>query len=283
MPLWGSKVNRRKRGLFKTAADGIVAMFNGTRRAVPWVLLLALLIGLPVILFKGWRQVVDSPLFHVKNIEVTGAEHVSQDELTLAMGVSLAETNIFTVDQERAARAIEAQVPWVKTAHVDRTLPDRLHITIEERTFGGLALLGGLWLVDEEGVPFKPLEHEQGMDRPVVTGLGDDPRLLGPMEHAMVVEALEIMTAYSQAGLGKHDRLAEVRIDKVTGYTLVTERDGVRVLMGEGDMNRRLARLGEVFAELSRRDMRVSEVRLDGERSLRYVAVKPVEARREGR
>ncbi len=275
--MFSRKVNRVKRSRAKAFVEGVGGFFGAVRRAAPWVLLLAVIVSLPVAAVYGWRYGVQSSNFHIRAVNVEGNARVSDEEIHAAIGYEGPGTNIFTIDPDEAASAIKAQLPWVKKAVVDRTLPDRIDVTIEERTFGGIALIGSLMLVDVQGVPFKPLEHEQGMDMAVVTGMGDAVEGMGPEAHDRIKEALKIIELYDKVGVSAHDRLAEVHIDPVAGYSLITEQQGVRVLIGEGNLERRLERLREVFVELERREMEVSLVRLDNEWSLERVAVLPIE------
>ncbi len=271
-----SPVNRRKRTIRQRITDGIGATGSFTAKAIPWILLLAVLVSVPLMLYKGWRYALGSSLFHIQNVQIEGNDHALDDDILLALGYEGPETNIFTIDPINAARQIEAEVPWVLSARVDRSLPSTVTVTVTERQLGGLALIGELMLLDNNGVPFKPLEREQGVEGAVVTGLGDNPEALTASDHDMIVGAMKIMRLYDEVGVDRYDRLAEVDVDPVFGYTLVTETQGVRVSLGEGRITERLERLAQVLAALEQRSMKVSQIRLDGERSLRHVAVTPL-------
>src|SRR5206468_4217250 len=64
--------------------------------------------------------------------------------------------------------------PWVAGVRVDRQLPSVLSIEIVERQAVAVAVLGGLYLVDPAGRPFKRATMEEADGLPVITGLSRD-------------------------------------------------------------------------------------------------------------
>ena len=241
----GKRFNRRKRTRREAVGEAVGKVAGLTQRVVPWLLLLTAVVSLPVLLVWGWQHGVQSSYFHLEAPTIEGNARVSVEEIHEAIGYEGPGTNIFGIDVEEARRRLEREVPWVLEARVDKTLPNKIEVAIKERSLGGIALVGELMLVDTQGVPFKPLEREQGMDMAVVTGLGDSVEALGPEDYDRIAEALNIIVLYDNVGAAAFDRLAEVHIDRVTGFTLITEREGIKVLMGEGVMERRLKRLKE--------------------------------------
>jgi cell division protein FtsQ len=71
-----------------------------------------------------------------------------------------------------AARALYAS-PWIARGEVHRILPHTIVVEVSEREPVALADLGGLYLVDASGHPFKraKLEEGDGAGLPVITGL----------------------------------------------------------------------------------------------------------------
>ena len=131
-----------------------------------------------------------------------------------------------------------------------------------------------LFLADREGVPFKLVEREVDLDQAIVTGdFGTNPANLTEEDHARIKAAFRLMEAYREAGLDRYDRLSEVNVDPLLGFALVTERRRSRVLLGEGRVAARLARLEDVFEVLERRGIAAQTIRLDGERFLDRVAI----------
>ena len=87
----------------------------------------------------------------VGQVTVEGRVSTPRADLLKAAGLRLGEP-ILLVDIETARRRIE-RLGWVKTAHVSRRLPGRIHIRIRERVpFARWQRLGKTVLIDSEGV-----------------------------------------------------------------------------------------------------------------------------------
>ncbi len=89
--------------------------------------------------------------FAVKNIMVDGRHHT--DVATLKAMLNLEKGDPIFALKPREAKAMIEKLSWVKSAHVERRLPDTIYIKLEERT--PLALWQRnkrLSVVDAEGV-----------------------------------------------------------------------------------------------------------------------------------
>ncbi len=69
--------------------------------------------------------------FRIKKIEFDGQEHVPEILLLKASGLRY-KTNIFNVSVNEVKRKLE-QIAWVKSASVQRKLPDKLYVRVVER------------------------------------------------------------------------------------------------------------------------------------------------------
>jgi cell division protein FtsQ len=111
-------------------------------------------------------------------IEIQGNEHVTRAQLLSIFGEDV-ERNIFRVPLEERKAQLE-RLPWVEHATVMRLLPNRLRISIIERTPVAFVRNGGhIGLVDANGVLLDmPMGVQANMKYsfPVVTGIdGNDP------------------------------------------------------------------------------------------------------------
>ena len=111
-------------------------------------------------------------------IEIQGNEHVTRAQLLSIFGEDV-ERNIFRVSLEDRKAELE-RLPWVEHATVMRLLPNRLRISIIERTPVAFVRQGGhIGLVDANGVLLDmPTDVQANMKYsfPVVTGIdGNDP------------------------------------------------------------------------------------------------------------
>jgi len=88
--------------------------------------------------------------YRVDDIFVEGRARTPRDQLLSALGVKRGDA-ILSVDLAAAQKRIE-EIPWVRTAAVERRLPNQLHILITERS--PIALWqnkGRYFLVDKDG------------------------------------------------------------------------------------------------------------------------------------
>jgi cell division septal protein FtsQ len=149
----------------------------------------------------------------------------------------------------------------VKSVRVRRQLPSTLIIDLTERRAAASVTLGGLYLVDETGHPFKKATMDEVDGLPVLTGI-DRTWYLEKKEvsEAVLREALALLADYG-ARPGR-PALSEVNIDLRFGFSLFLLDGGAEVRLGRGDFSKKLARLDQIFD-----DVKVSP----GMRALRVV------------
>ncbi|KQB86755.1 cell division protein FtsQ/DivIB [Corynebacterium lowii] len=87
--------------------------------------LLVLLVGAGVVL---WTQ----PVLKVSAVEVTGTHHLQPTQVQEASGLTEGQ-NLVRVDESAAATAV-AQLEWVESVTVARSLPSTVHIEVTEHT-----------------------------------------------------------------------------------------------------------------------------------------------------
>jgi len=88
----------------------------------------------------------------VANVSVTGAHHLTADAVKVASG--LVGRPVFTTGTADA-RAALLQLPALRDARVQISLPDAAHVDVVERdAIGRWTIAGTDWLVDADGVVF---------------------------------------------------------------------------------------------------------------------------------
>jgi len=88
--------------------------------------------------------------YRVEDIFVEGRVKTPRDQLLAALGVKRGDA-ILAVDLAAAQKRIE-EIPWVRTAAVERRLPDQIHILINERLPVALwQNKGRYFLIDHDG------------------------------------------------------------------------------------------------------------------------------------
>ena len=86
----------------------------------------------------------------LENLTVEGRENTNKDDLLAALDIERGAP-ILAIDVAKARDAVEA-LPWVKTAKIERQLPNAVHVVIEERVPYALWQRGNRYsLVDRDG------------------------------------------------------------------------------------------------------------------------------------
>jgi len=138
--------------------------------------------------------------FSVNNILVEGRNYTDSDALLAIVNVQKGDP-VFSFVPLEAKKQIE-RIGWVKTAYVERRLPDTIYILLQERKPAALWMNDGvLSLVDNEGVvitrggleQFKDLMMVQGTGAPEKTAalvmlLDNAPELGAMIDHAVFVD-----------------------------------------------------------------------------------------------
>ena len=225
--------------------------------------------------FAGGALAVRSMLLHDERfviptseaIAIEGNRHVTKAQLLSIFGGDV-ERNIFTVSLAERRAELE-RLPWVEHATVMRLLPDRLRVSIVERTPVAFVRQGGhIGLVDKGGVLMDMISTAgEQYSFPVVTGISADEPL---STRAARMKIFERFTTELDAGGAKiSEGLSEVDLSSPEDVKALIPDDSsaakgeVLVHFGESDFleryNKYKAHLGEWRAQypnLSSVDMR---------------------------
>ena len=199
----------------------------------------------------GYGWLTGSERFAVAEVEVRGAHALPVSEVERVVEPAYGQ-NVFRVSLPAIERRLRAE-PWVADASVRRSLPDRLVVEVEERRAVAVAELGGLYLVDERGVPFKRADIPRGEATGllVVTGIErDDYRRSPAVAAGRIRAALDAARAFREGG---RPALGEVRHDTHLGITLYTRRPVIAIRLGQvraATLRRRLAAFDAAWAAL---------------------------------
>ena len=206
------------------------------------------------------RHVIASPRFAVQEMRVSATTHVTAEEIEELSGVALGD-QLLTVDPDHVAAQLTAH-PWIATARVRRELPSVLSIEVTERRAVASALMGALYLLDDNGRPFKRATFAEADGLPVITGVTREQyAALRPASEAVFREALVLLEAYG----GDRPRLSEVHVDPRAGFSLVLLDGAGEIRLGRGGTDEKLARLDHILAALGARGpAALATVYLDG-------------------
>ncbi len=220
---------------------------------------------------EGARWLRTTPRLGLEHVTVTGHDEATDVELARLAGLALKQ-NLLAMDVPAMERAIAGH-PWIRSVSIERRLPSSLTITVEEHRALALLASSELYLVNEEGEPFKRLKAGEPYDLPLITGLdrevfGDDrERALASLR-----EAVAFIEAWKAHGALAAVPLSEVHLHP-EGITAVMN-DGLEAEFGEGGWPEKLTRLATVRRELHERALNAEVVRLDNRARPSWVAVK---------
>lgn len=92
----------------------------------------------------GAVALLHSPIFGVRHLDLTGADHVTRTEVASVAKVG-PDTPLVDVNTQRAEAALES-IPWVSQAVVRRQWPGTLHISLVDRVpVVQVQTMGGAW------------------------------------------------------------------------------------------------------------------------------------------
>ena len=231
------------------------------------------LVGLSLALVGGGRLLVESvtrsPRFALQQVEIGPVTHISAEEVLRLSGVVRGD-RLLSLDTDAIAGR-SAEHPWVAEARVRRRLPSSLTIDVVERQAVASINLGGLYLVDDTGRPFKKATMAEAEGLVALTGL-ERPQYvdLPQASEAAAREALGILRAW-QADPARPP-LSEINMSPRYGFSLLLLESGAEIRLGRGQYDRKLARLDQIFEAMRKSgddpaDIRV--VHLDGENQSR--------------
>lgn len=181
--------------------------------------------------YAGYRFVTTSERFAIHEIRIEGESHLTEDQIRAAISVRPGD-NVFATNLDRVTRELRA-TPWIASASVHRELPDTLVIDIREHAPAALVELGGLYLVDTSGHPFKRAQVEAGDGEglPVITGIARADYEQDPNATARVVtQALAALAVWRTDPA--RPAVGEIHVDAHRQLTLRTYEHAVAVELG---------------------------------------------------
>lgn len=98
------------------------------------------------------------PVFVIGGIDAQASEHVSADTLAKLAAVDEG-TTLLNVDVGKISDNVRKN-PWVKSVNVTREFPSTLGVSVEERTVGAIAVIGGgtsVWALGDDGAWIEPV------------------------------------------------------------------------------------------------------------------------------
>ena len=194
-----------------------------------------------------------SPVFTIKNIEITEMEKYTKDEICEMVNIKEG-MNMFLFNRFSAMKTLKSNT-YIESAKISYKLPDTIAITIDERKVRGyVPYMGSYLYIDEEG---RVLEVSSEMNRalPVVYGLNFNSFTLGEKIEAENKEAFDIMVniAYLMSKYELLDMVVKIDVsnpDKILAYV-----NKVEVNLGDmSNGDRKIRTMAEVIKNINEND-----------------------------
>jgi cell division septal protein FtsQ len=169
--------------------------------------------------------------------------------------------NLFALDLDEVRNNLLG-VPLIKSAQVERLLPDRLRVRVSERVAVArlVADNGFQFAVDREGVVLGP--SSRGPTLPLLAGVHEPGLSPGTLIRASrFQDALETIEHCESAGLGRYFRLGQISIEP-EDYLDVKLASGTRVLLGRLNLRWRLDQLALILQDATSKRKAVVSVDL---------------------
>jgi cell division protein FtsQ len=228
---------------------------------------------LAVLALLAWRVGVAGDLFRIRELRFEGLSRATEQELRELSPVQRGD-HLALCDTALVEAALRNH-PWVASVEVRRSLPAALDVRVVERRAAALVDLGGLYLVDTAGEVFKRAVPGDGLDLPVVTGIGRDAWVeRRPEVEPLLSAALALVDRWAERGLDRRKPISEIHIDSDYGTTLWAGAEGMEVRLGHGALAEKLARLEQVLAAVEAEGRTAEVLHLDNRRRPEWVAVR---------
>jgi cell division septal protein FtsQ len=172
--------------------------------------------------------------------------------------------------------------PWIASAEAHRVLPHTIAISVREHVAAAVVELSGLYLVDENGRPFKKAELslEEGAALPILTGLDRATWNANPDGGASQVRGALSALARWQSN-SERPSIGELHLDAHGSLTLVTYEHAITIQLGVPDdfLDTRLATFDSTWNELTNDERsRMRAIHLDAHSDQVTVAFAPEKA-----
>ena len=177
---------------------------------------------------RSWRFRIESS----DDIAITGLHNVTHAQAMDVFGGDLGR-NVFFVPLAERKRQLE-RIPWIESASVSRLLPNRLAITIHERTPVAFAQVGSrLQLIDSGGVLMELPSGGKRFSFPVLVGMNESEPLSTRAARMRIYTRL--MKELDAEGARYSQEISEVDLSDPEDARVTSADDAGSVLVHLGD------------------------------------------------
>lgn len=190
-----------------------------------------------------------SPIFDIRNIEVSGNLKISKEKIINFSGLEL-HTNIFKFNKGLVRGKIK-QNAYIENVEVTRKLPSTVQIEIEEREAKYMLQFADSYVyINNQGYMLE-ISNEK-LDIPILIGFTTDLSNIKAGNRINVADlnkmnmVIKIYEAAKSNGLG--DLITKIDISNEKNYTIILEKEGKTVYLGDcSELNTRILYLKSIL------------------------------------
>jgi cell division protein FtsQ len=216
------------------------------KRKYGLLILLATLVGL-IAFANVWKSSLK-----VAHVTLTGNRIVDANELFQLASVKHGSL-IYDIDLKEIQKNLLSHY-YIKDVIVERNLPSTIQLTVEERTPIALVNRSDAVYLDEEGVILPHSISKALFDLPVLTGVKLGPQISygAIVQDSDAHEALKILTIARLVNSELYHLISEIELRNGHDIVMYTAEGGVPVIVGEGNIVDKLARLDAFWNDVIR-------------------------------
>lgn len=217
--------------------------------SVFWIIVIIILFGLAL---WGLNYFYNSDYFKIKKIEIKGNNFYKSEEIIAAVN-DLKGINIFEVDKKKYENIISSNFARLKDAQISKIFPDRLIISIKERTpFLILLFKTQYFLVDNEGVileRFAEINEEYKDFLIVENAINHIPEIGEKIAKKNILSAGDIYKSFSEE-LKKNIKSAGITMDASGDIFFKTVDNKIIIYGNSNEITKKNTVLEQIFKDL---------------------------------
>jgi len=208
----------------------------------------------------GWGR--GEERFLLSRFEVKGNRVLTEDEV-LELSGAVMGSNLLDVRISALEEAVAAS-PRVDRAQVARVLPDRVVVTLEEKSPAALVATGGdVVEVTHDGKVLPVVAQTALVDLPVISGAVGDVDTASTEPSQELTDALAFLRSAREVSEGLWMDISEVRVAPGSGLVIYTVADGAEIRVGSGALGSNdLERLWRVLCDIRDRGLEAETIDL---------------------
>lgn len=198
-------------------------------------LILATLVLFAAGLAVGGFYLINSDLWLLKTITVTGNKHIAADKVSALAGLD-ENTNLMRISKEDIEARIKRD-PWIAEASVTRDLPSSLNVSIIERKpFARVKQRGKLYTLDRRGYVIEAVSDATSDTIPVINEIRTGRLEVGRRAKTKLLRnALKSLASISTELRDRVIWISVPSLDKLAFHTA----DDVEIIFGSADEARK--------------------------------------------